>query len=279
MPIVMFWSPDQGHGKTSSHTAITAITAALQYRKQLLLCHTGKRGCGVEYSIMADMNQNTSSAWQEKAGVDRLRYLYQSGILNSNHLTAETISVVRDRLHLLPGTRYSSLNQGGDLAFWQFALYTASQHYDLILMDAGSGEEQLPLLTAADLIVINLSQHAEQLDHFFGNKMYQEWFHSGRCLPVIGIYNAANKINQQEINRRYKLTDSIHTIDYCQSFSDAWNTQHLLSFMRHRLILDWPEKQNGRFFRQSFLLTSGIMGMLEQHPVNTLEVAGSALIK
>ncbi|WP_411342637.1 hypothetical protein ACE3MZ_13265 [Paenibacillus sp. WLX1005] len=264
MTTVMFWSPDNGQGKTSAHTVITAITAALQYRARLLLCHNDERGHGVEYGITADLSEPVADIWKNGPGIDRLHYLQQSGILNAGNVTDYMVPLVRDRLHLLAGTQHAHNEANRNPVFWNNLFQAASHHYDLVLMDAGCGEDKLPLLELADLVVVNLGQNRESLHNFFANPLYADWEWSSSWMPVIGAYQPKGKLTETEISRRFGLQRQLYTLNHCQPLQDAWNVQRLLSFMRNRLVLDWPEQQLGQFFRQSFLLTSGILEQLEQ---------------
>ncbi|MFD1884286.1 hypothetical protein [Paenibacillus wenxiniae] len=264
MTTVMFWSPDAGHGKTSSHTAITAITTALQYRAHLLLCHNGRRGHGVESACAEDLAEKAAEVWLEGPGIDRLHYLQQSGILNGHNVSHYMVPLIRGRLDMLSGTRYGQEECSLGDSFWRSLLVSASEAYDLIVLDAGSGEDKLPLLEMADLVVVNLSQHMEQLHHFFGHSVYADWASSCSWIPVLGAYRAESKINLAHIRRTFGLKRRLYAIRDCQPFHDAWNSRRLLSFMRYRLMLDWPEQQSGEFFRQSFELTTAVLEQLEQ---------------
>lgn len=264
MTTVMFWSPDAGHGKTSSHTAIAAITTALQYRARLLLCHNGHRGHGVESACAEDLAEKAAEVWMEGPGIDRLHYLQQSGILNGHNVSDYMVPLIRGRLDLLSGTRHSQEDAGFGDSFWRSLLASASEAYDLVVLDAGAGEDKLPLLEMADLVVVNLSQHMEQLHHFFAHPAYADWAASSCWIPVLGAYRAESKINLAHINHTFGLKRPLYAIRDCQPFHDAWNSRRLLSFMRYRLMLDWPEEQAGEFFRQSFELTTAILEGLEQ---------------
>ncbi|WP_322904402.1 hypothetical protein [Paenibacillus campi] len=264
MTTVMFWSPDAGHGKTSSHTAITAITAALQYRARLLLCHNGHRGHGVESACAEDLAEQAAEVWMDGPGIDRLHYLQQSGILNDHNVSDYMVPLIRGRLDMLSGTRYDEQSCSPTSSFWRALLTSAGQAYDLVLLDAGSGEDKLPLLKLADLVVVNLSQHMEQLHHFFSHSVYAKWAANCAWIPVLGAYRAESKLNQTHIARTFGLKRPLYTIRDCQPFHDAWNSRRLLSFMRYRLMLDWPEQQSGEFFRQSFELTTAVLEELER---------------
>ncbi len=264
MTTVMFWSPDAGHGKTSSHTAITAITTALQYRARLLLCHNGQRGHGIESACAEDLSEKAAEVWIEGPGIDRLHYLQQSGILNGHNVSHYMVPLIRGRLDMLSGTRYSQEDCSLNDSFWRSLLSSAGEAYDLVVLDAGSGEDKLPLLQMADLVVVNLSQHMEQLHHFFGHPAYANWASSSTWIPVLGAYRAESKINLAHITRTFGLKRRLYAIRDCQPFHDAWNSRRLLSFMRYRLMLDWPEEQAGEFFRQSFELTTAVLEELEQ---------------
>ncbi len=264
MTTVMFWSPDAGHGKTSSHTAIIAITAALQYRARLLLCHNGHRGQGVESACAEDLADKAAEVWMEGPGIDRLHYLQQSGILNNHNVSDYMVPLIRGRLDLLSGTRSLQESSKLDIGFWRSFLSATSEAYDLVLLDAGAGEDKLPLLELADLVIVNLSQHTEQLQHFFSHAPYVNWAAEASWIPVLGAYRAESKISQAHITRTFGLKRPLHAIRDCQSFHDAWNSRRLLSFMRYRLMLNWPEEQVGEFFRQSFELTTSMLEELER---------------
>ncbi|WP_046213974.1 hypothetical protein [Paenibacillus wulumuqiensis] len=266
MTTVMFWSPDGGHGRTSSHTAITAVTASLQYRLRLLLCHNQCRNHSIEAGLVAAEVRMGHTHPRKNPGVDRLHYLYKSGILTCNNVSDYMIPLLKDRLDLLIGTEERG-QKLPDHSFWKYLLTVAGEYYDLILMDAGSGAEQIPLLAEADLIVVNLSQNITQLKAFFHEYAHTEVFRSRPWIPVLGAYQPESLLTAASIVRKFSVHQSMYMLNYYQAFQDAWNTQNLLSFMRQHLILDRTHTESADFLRQSFFLTAAVMEQLGGVPV------------
>ncbi|WP_458122185.1 hypothetical protein [Paenibacillus sp. Z6-24] len=266
MTTVMFWSPDGGHGRTSSHTAIAAVTASLQYRLRLLLCHNQCRNQSVEAGLLsADVLMNHTHP-PKRPGVDRIRYLYESGILTRNNVSDYMIPLLKDRLDLLIGTDERE-EKMPDHLFWKYLLTIAGEYYDLILMDAGSGTEQMPMLGEADLIVVNLSQNTAQLKTFFHEYAHDEVLRSIPWIPVLGAYQPESLLTAASIVRRFGVHQPMYMLNYYQAFQDAWNAQDLLSFMRYHLILDRTHTESADFLRQSFFLTAAVMEQLGGVPV------------
>lgn len=202
MTTVMFWSPDGGHGRTSSHTAIVAVTASLQYRLRLLLCHNQYRNQSVEAGLVsADVLMDHAHP-RKRPGIDRIRYLHKSGILTRNNVSDYMIPLLKDRLDLLIGTDEGE-KKLPDYPFWKYLFTAAGEYYDLILMDAGSGTEQMPLLAKADLVVVNLSQNAAQLKAFFHDYAHDEVLRSIPWIPVLGAYQPESLLTAASIVRKF----------------------------------------------------------------------------
>ncbi|WP_052714180.1 hypothetical protein [Paenibacillus dauci] len=261
MTTVMFWSPDGGHGRTSFHTAVTAITASLQYRLRLLLCHNQCRHHGIEAGVLSTDILMNHAHKQPVPGIDRLRYLYKSGILTRSNVSDYMISLIQDRLDLLIGTDEEGDIQPDD-PFWKFLLHTAGQDYDLILMDAGSGIKQMPLLAEADLIVVDLGQNIIHLKIFYDEYANTEVMRSKLWIPVIGAYQPESLLINSNIIRQLGIQQNVYRLNYYQDFQDAWDTHNLISFLRHRLILDRTHTESAEFLRQSFFLTAAILEQL-----------------
>ncbi|ANF97214.1 hypothetical protein AR543_15210 [Paenibacillus bovis] len=280
MTTVMFWSPDKGNSRTSSHAAITAITASLQYRLKLLLCHNQYRYHSVEAGLLSTSTDTDISAdnadRRSIPGIDRLYYSYKSGILTRSNVSSYMIALLQNRLDLLAGTDKAAPIPADDL-FWKYMLHTAGLCYDLILLDAGSGLEQMPLLAEADLVIVNLGQDLVQLNTFFHEYAHHEVMRSRVWIPVLGAYQTESALTAAWIANQFKVEQDIYRLNAYQDFEDAWNAQNLFSFMRHQLMLDGSHDtsaQSAEFLRQSFFLAAAILEQL-----GGISVVSGAVIK
>jgi len=261
MTTVMFWSPYGVHGRTAFNAAVTAITASLQYRLRLLLCHNQCRHYGIEAGVLStDILMNYAHK-KPVPGIDRLHYLYKSGILTRSNVSDYMIPLFRDRLDLLIGTDKEGDIQPND-PFWEFLFCTAGQDYDLILMDAGSGIKQMPLLAEADLVVVDLGQDIIHLKAFYDEYANTEVIRSKLWIPVIGAYQPESLLIHSNNIRQLGIQQNVYRLNYYQDFQDAWNTQKLISFLRHCLILDRTNTDSAELLRQSFFLTAAILEQL-----------------
>lgn len=264
MSTVMFWSPQAGHGRTSSHTALVTLTAALQYRLRILVCHNQAQGESIESGLMAQ-GTIVSTAYQESdIGIDSVRRLLSSRKLNKNNISDYTIPLLKDRLDLLPGTMVashsSSVEEGSD---WQDILNIANEYYDLVIVDVGSGMDKVELLKQADSVVVNMSQNSNHLESFFNTASQWANIHQQPWTTVLGAYDSDSKCAVANIRRKFGLKQPIFAIENDAQFRDAWNAQTLLSFVRRNLGVTQPRKY-AELFKQTTMLTEHILTQLNE---------------
>ncbi|WIM38550.1 hypothetical protein PO903_18145 [Paenibacillus sp. PK4536] len=264
MSTVMFWSPQAGHGKTSSHTALVTLTAALQYRLRILVCHNQAQGESIESGLMAH-GTLVSTAYQESdIGIDSVRRLLSSRKLNKNNISDYTIPLLKDRLDLLPGTMIQSNQTVPDKdSDWQDILNIANEYYDLVIVDIGSGMDKVELLKYADGVVVNMSQNINHLESFFTTSKQWASIHQQPWTTVLGAYDPDSKCTISNIRRKYSLKQNIFAIENDAQFRDAWNVQTLLPFVRRNLGVAQPRKYV-ELFKQATMLTEHVLEQLNE---------------
>lgn len=84
------------------------------------------------------------------------------------------------------------------------------------------------ILQQADLVVVNLSQNRQMLDHFFRNySTIQE-----KAFYLIGDYDGESELTRAEIIRRYQIPGRrIGVIPHSVQFSDAVSEGELIPFL------------------------------------------------
>lgn len=264
MSTVMFWSPQAGHGKNSSNTALVTLTAALQYRLRILVCHNQVQGESIESGLMAQ-GALSSTAYQESdIGIDSVQRLLSSRKLNKKNISDYTIPLLKDRLDLLPGTMIQSeFSLAEEDQKWQDILAIANEYYDLVFVDIGSGMDKVELLKHADSVVVNMSQNMNHLQSFFTNLNQWSNIHQRPWTMVLGAYDPDAKCTVSNIRRKFGLKQNIFAIENDAEFRDAWNMQTLLPFVRRNLGIHQPRKY-AELFKQTTLLTEHVLGQLDE---------------
>lgn len=264
MSTVMFWSPQAGHGRTSSHTALVTLTAALQYRLRILVCHNQAQGESIESGLMAQGSMISTAYQESDIGIDSVRRLLSSRKLNKNNISDYTIPLLKDRLDLLPGTMIAShatsVEEDSD---WQDILSIANEYYDLVIVDVGSGMDKVELLKQADSVVVNMSQNINHLETFFNNANRWANIHQQPWTTVLGAYDADSKCAIANIRRKFSLKQNIFAIENDAQFRDAWNAKTLLSFVRRNLGVTQPRKY-AELFKQTTMLTEHLLAQLNE---------------
>ncbi|MDR9854102.1 hypothetical protein RJP21_10870 [Paenibacillus sp. VCA1] len=269
MSTIAFWSPLPGGSGNSAHAAATAAAIAMDYRLKLLLVHGGTAKERVEgaFPMSAHTLDHGLLSFQDH-GMDALERLCLNRRLTRENLQDYTLPLLPDRLDLVQGNaKPEGTMPGYRKQLLQSICAVASQCYDLVMLDAGSGNPKEgsgdhALLEAADLVVVSLNQGIEGLDSFFkgGNcpPMVKEKPH----IVVLGRYDKYSHCTLNNVKRRFGYKGVIHGIPYTTDFLDAWNMRGVLPFLQRSRSL------NGRQPAAAFLasirsLTKDILTQLE----------------
>jgi hypothetical protein len=301
MSIILFWSPLHGQGQTSN-LHVTGLIMGLQYRKRVLMMQTHFTGNNLESPLVGknvSKNKTEDSALFEDIGLDMAATFSSMNKLNLEMLENCCFSFPDTPLLLLPGTetknRETFERDIGKAAGG--VIRAADECVDMVLVDANSGDDQLSfkLMSAADLIVINLTQHRYVLDKFFAE--YIEQFYDNRkVFYLFGDYDDNSCFNINNFRRKYRgylNSKNSGVIPYCTQFMDSQNESNVVSFMKEglrrsktgwsikfiKLIHDflhngkYPPEETGYFFHRSRLSAEKMLNMLQMPEKGISEAA------
>ncbi|WP_438350948.1 hypothetical protein ACP8HI_10030 [Paenibacillus sp. FA6] len=241
MGTVAFWSPLQGGSGSTAHTVSVTSMIGLEYRARLLLGHGGAAGERIEGAFQTGKEAlNCSFVSRQDYGMDALERLSLNRRLNKENIRDYTVPLMFDRLDFVAGNeKREGTLPGYRSSLLPSILSCANEYYDLVLMDAGCGCEELDLrgdgalLSAADLIVVSLTQNIQSLENFFSGSQLPVALQHKPYIVVIGRYDSDSYCTIQNVKKRFGFNGSIHGIPYSTDFLDAWNMKSVLSFI-HR---------------------------------------------
>ncbi|WP_458630567.1 hypothetical protein [Paenibacillus sp. CMAA1364] len=242
MGTVAFWSPLLGGSGNTAHALTVASMIGLEYRTKLLLGHGGKWEERIEKGIQETtmrLDDRLVTTYKE-CGMDALERLCLNRRLNKENIRDYTTPLMYGGIDFITGNaKKEGTLPGYRCTLIPSILSMANQYYDLNLMDAGCGCDELDkrgdgaILSSADLIVVSLTQNIQTLEAFFsGSNLPPELQHKPYML-VIGKYDRHSHTTIQHIKRRFGYHGSIHGIPYSTDLLDAWNMRAVLPFM-HR---------------------------------------------
>ena len=114
---------------------------------------------------------------------------------------------------------------------------------DLILVDTSAAPlaSTRKILQQADLVVVNLSQNRQMLDHFFRNYSAVR----KKAFYLIGNYDAESELTRAEVIKQYRIPgNSLGVIPHNVQFSDAVSDGKLIRFLLKNYHC---EKQDSNF--------------------------------
>lgn len=296
MSIVLFWSPFHGQGQTSNLHAI-ALCASYIYGKRVLLMQTQFDKNNLE-SPLIGQNIDKKLAYDnplfQDIGLDMAVTYSNMNRLTKNVLESCCISFADSRLLLLPGTETKNRESfDRDIAKAVGRMIRKSDEYfDLMLIDANSGEDDLSLklMNLADLIVVNLAQRRYVLDKLFMD--YGEILLDKRVFYLFGNYDACSVYNISNCRRKYKKYIKKHNsgvIPYSTRYLDAQNESTVLDFMHRGMYRNEPH-EHGRqprlrrpfaskeileetkyFFSMILLTTEKLLQVLQNNEAGSLQ--------
>lgn len=244
MSIILFWSPFHGQGQTSNLHAI-ALCASYIYGKRALLMQTQFDKNNLEGPLIGqniDKKQAFDNPLFQDIGLDMAVTYSNMNRLTRNVLESCCISFGDSSLLLLPGTETKNRESfDRDIASAVGRMVKkADEYFDLLLIDANSGEDELSfkLMGLADLIVINLAQRRYVLDKLFSD--YGGFFLNKRVFYLFGNYDDSSVYNISNCQRKYKnyiKKNNSGVVPYSTKYLDAQNESTVLKFMRRGMCV------------------------------------------
>lgn len=233
---VAFWSNGRGRSCVTSNLACISVLSALDCPDKRTIIFENHRNIMNLGSTLFDYYSNNAIRenyqYHVESGLGRvLRMLEQGKEMTEEHLYCLTQDYLGKRLFYLPTEDGSAENLEYYLERDAVRAMTCmEQHSDMVFVDTASAPlaSSRKILQQTDLVVVNLSQNQQFLDHFFRNySSIQE-----RAFYLIGNYDADSQLTRGEIMKRYHIQGSrIGVIPHNANFSDAISNGRLIPFM------------------------------------------------
>jgi len=228
--IAAFWGPVPGQAGTSSHAAAVAAMLALDYQLRVLVTQTQQGPSLLETS---DSSRGAESFLDGRGGMDAVERLVNCGMLTPEGLRDNTDSVILGRLDLLQGP--ATCDEESLEKALPLLAEAAKRHYDLTLIDVGSGKDNRltrTVLELADLIVVSLNQNVSVLEPFFGKREWPSALQSKPHLYLLGRYDRHSRYSVKKISGMYRVpAKQLFAIPYNSKFLDAQNDRRVVEYL------------------------------------------------
>ncbi|MBN3527465.1 ABC transporter permease [Paenibacillus apiarius] len=213
-------------------TACAGMTLAWHHNVNVLLVHMKEKGQSVEAlfpsSIMpmavADEPLKIPNGWRS------LLRLYEHRQLDAKLFVSCAVQVM-NRLDIIPGF------EGGDnrlrIDLMSKVMETAGKCYDIVLWDVDEQDAAAAEIHNANGgsgfagTIIVLPQVRRLLEEVF--RMRQ----MNASAYVLGMYDAAARLNSANVKRQYKLSEPLFTMPYSAAYRNAADEKRLLAWFMH----------------------------------------------
>lgn len=233
---IAFWSNGRGRACVTSNLACVSVLSALDCPNQRTIVFENHRNIiNLGSTLFNNYSKNEVKEkyqYEVEGGLEKvLRLLEQGEEMTKEHLYCQTRDYLGKRLFYLSADYRSAEN----LEYYlereavQVMRYL-EQHSDRVLVDTASAPlaSSRKILQKTDMVVVNLSQNQQFLDHFFRNYSSIQQ----RAFYLVGNYDANSQLTRGEIMRRYHISGSrIGVIPHNANFSDAISNGQLIPFL------------------------------------------------
>lgn len=233
---VAFWSNGRGKSCVTSNLACISVLSALDCPGERTIIFENHRNIINLGSTLFDYYSNNEIRENYQYHVERglgkvLRMLEQGKHLTEEHLYCLTQDYLGKRLFYLPTDNKSA----EEIEYYMEreavrAMICMEQLSDMVFVDTTSAPlaSSRKILQQTDLVVVNLSQNQQLLDHFFRNYSSIQQ----RAFYLIGNYDINSQLTRGEIMKRYHIPGSqLGVIPHNAGFSDAISNGRLIPFM------------------------------------------------
>lgn len=224
--LIVSWSPIHGQGATTSNVISLSAMMALDESYKSLITHTQ-----MSHSTLESVYMKKDDFSFNQSGMVALERLVKSNLLTPDAVPDYTQSIYNSSLDLLPG-RTNETNSEESARVRKTILQAASEHYDLLWIDAHSGTRSFTtksLLKEADLVLVNLPQNKFVLEQFFNEDLPEELV-GEKFIILISNYDEKAGLSIRNIKRTYKPSTPVFPIPYTTGFRDAMNQGSVSEF-------------------------------------------------
>ena len=235
---VAFWSNTRGRSCVTSNLACISVLSTLsssdQRRTIVLENHQNILNLGnALFSQQSRQEVRENKSYQVEYGLSRLlRSMGEGEKLSENTVLRYAENFLGKKLFYLPagGTRNQEMLEYRLERECVRTIKFLEQYGDLVLVDTAAAPlaSSRKILRQADLVVVNLSQNKQMLDHFFRN--YSDI--RKKAFYLIGNYDEGSELTRGEVIKRYEIPGSqLGIIPHNVQFSDALSDGELIPFL------------------------------------------------
>ena len=260
---IAFWSNVRGQCGTTLHLTSIAIIQAMFDKKKVVLMENHDHLLNIESCLVkkgrSDMVMESPGIYN-RYGLENLLASIDSAAPKVREKLIKKCSMrfAYDRLYYLP----HSYLKNRDILDYQFdkklngLLKNLETYFYAVYIDTFAAESMSTknILDSADVVVVNLNQNSNVINHFFSN------FSSLRSKAVflLGNYYPCRYNSIYEIRRRYQIPENrIYAIPFCMEAAEAESEGSLASFIGRNYLE--PSISNRDFISSIYNAYKGIM--------------------
>lgn len=235
---VAFWSNIRGRSCVTSNLACISVLSTLsssdQGRTIVLENHRNIINLGnALFSRQSEQKIGENTGYQVEYGLGRLLHSVEQGEeLSEDIIFRYAMDFLGQRLFYLPaeGVRNQEMLEYRLEKGCIRTIRLLERFGDLVMVDTAAAPlaSSRKILRQADIIVVNLSQNRQMLDHFFRNysDVRQKAFY------LIGNYDRESELTRAQIINTYQIPGSrLGIIPHNVQFSDAVSDGMLIPFL------------------------------------------------
>ena len=261
---IVFWSPTNGQAGVTSNAMIIASLATLLYKKEYFLAENHFQDYSLRNSLFGKNGYSGTHGSDifETHGVDTLLRYNKSSLLNKDIIKNCTISLFQQQLEYLPGSyiKDKDIYQNDMLPAFPHIINAISNCCDTIFVDTEAGDESLPLLNIADIIVVNLPQNMNVIDKILNSNQFSK----ENVFYLFGRYDKDSSYNIKNIQRNFKMIEQHKTayIPYNTEFHDAYNDGDMMKFIEKNISC-LKNDDNHNFMSECLKATDKLIKFME----------------
>ncbi|MCH4200142.1 MAG: hypothetical protein LKF87_12315 [Clostridium tyrobutyricum] len=228
---IAFFSTWHGRG-TTTNAIITAINLAINYNAKVLLTHSQYMRSNLEDAFIQDKNNQENILNFNDTGIDSIERLVKSRQIQAEDFPNYSISVIDNRLDLLPGSKKSNIDlfsKDIEKSILDI-LNKANQYYDFTIIDVNSGIGNTltkKIIDDCDLIVYCIDQSEKNLKNFFEKDIKEI---NKDLVILLSRYDENSKCSTEYVKSNFKWHDEIYSINYSTRLMDNMNNHSILKF-------------------------------------------------
>jgi len=266
---IAFWSNCSGRAGTTSNMACISVICSMLNQTKSVLFENHFSLNGLEQAFINERREHQLLLREE------LSYYDQTGLeglirrIHANHTYEKVMEDIAlkfldDFIYYLPK------NHNGNPQYFEFELNQVIQQlfqfldqmFDMVFVDTAFHQTLSTklILDEVQLVVVNLCQNKNALDHFFSH--YTSLIQ--KSIFLVGNYQEQSQFNLKNIRRRYQLSkEQIGVIPFNLEFADAVNNGEIVEYLKRNLTCG-RQDNNYYFIHQAKQAAHLIMKRLEK---------------